>query len=538
MKSSLAFVLPSLAFAVSIHAQPDRPTAAETAFPQTEPLAAGPFQPTWASLQTYKTPEWFRDAKFGIWAHWGPQCQPEMGDWYARFLYEPAQKRPWARAVYAFHLARYGHPSEFGFKDVIRTWRAENWDPEKLMALYRRAGAGYFMALANHHDNFDLWDSKYQTWNAARLGPGKDLVAGWAAAARRAGLRFGVSVHAARAWEWYEPSRGADSAGPFAGVPYDGSLTAADGRGRWWDGLDPQDLYAQNHAPNAKPSPAYRNKFFNRTLDLINRYDPDLVYFDDTVLPFYPETDLGLKIAAHFYNASLARHSGKLEAVLNGKQLTEPQRHAMVYDLERGKSPGILPLPWQTDTCIGSWHYDRSLYEQDRYKTAPEIIRMLVDIVSKNGNLMLNIPLRGDGTADPAEIAILGDIAAWMDLNRIAIFATRPWRIYGEGPSTVAAVEKGSFDGIKDTGQFTAEDIRFTASKDGHTLFAIFMDRPTGPAHVTIASLTSADRIADVSMLGGHQRLAWVTSSAGLTVTLAETHSVAGPCVLQITLAP
>jgi alpha-L-fucosidase len=203
-----------------------------------------------------------------------------------------------------FHVAHYGPPSKFGFKDVINRWKAENWDPEKLVGLYKRAGAQYFFALADHHDNFDLWDSKYQPWNSVRIGPHKDLIAGWAKAARAHGLRFGVSIHAAHAWMWYEPSQGADKTGPYAGIPYDGKLTKADGLGQWWEGLDPQDLYAQNHAlslPNDDPWPtsrlwnwgngcsqpdqAYCDKYYNRVMDLINRYQPDLVYFDDTALP-------------------------------------------------------------------------------------------------------------------------------------------------------------------------------------------------------------------------------------------------------------
>lgn len=209
--------------------------------------APAPFQPTWDSLTQYKVPRWFSEAKFGMWAHWSPQCQPERGDWYARKMYQEGS------AQYNFHCQHYGHPSKFGFKDVINEWKAEKWDPEQLVALYKKAGAKYFMALANHHDNFDLYDSKYQSWNATRIGPKKDLIAGWARAAKKEGLPFGVSIHAAHAWSWYETSQRSDKNGPLAGVPYDGKLTAADGKGKWWDGFDPQELYAQNHplAPTA-----------------------------------------------------------------------------------------------------------------------------------------------------------------------------------------------------------------------------------------------------------------------------------------------
>jgi alpha-L-fucosidase len=394
-----------------------------------EPMETGKFQPTWESLQKYECPEWFRDAKFGIWAHWGPQCQPEQGDWYARFMYMP--KVPsWAPPDFEFHRQTYGPQSKFGFKDVIHLWKAEQWDPGKLMALYKRAGAQYFFALANHHDNLDLWDSKYQPWNAVAVGPKKDLIGGWAQAARANGLRFGVSVHAAHAWTWYEPSQGADETGPLAGVPYDGKLTKADGKGQWWDGLDPQDLYAQNHPRSADssdpvaihrqwnwgngaslPDQAYCDKFYNRTVDLINKYQPDLIYFDDTALPLWPVSDAGLRIAAHFYNRNMKLHQGRLEGVVFAKVLDPKQRQCMVWDIERGQSNQIEPQPWQTDTCLGDWHYKRAIFEQHGYKTTKTVIHTLADIVSKNGNLLLNVPVRGDGTIDSDELAVVEGIA-------------------------------------------------------------------------------------------------------------------------------
>lgn len=356
-------------------------------------VAPGPFQPSWESLSSYQVPDWYRDAKFGIWAHWGPQCQPEMGDWYAQKMYQPNNP------VYKSHVEKYGHPSKFGFKDVIHEWKADQWEPEKLLALYQRAGAKYFAAMANHHDNFDMFDSKYQPWNSVAIGPKKDMVGGWAKAARAVGLRLAVSCHGDRAWSWLQDSQRADTSGPLAGVIYDGRLAKADGKGLWWDGLDPQDLYAQYHplgrynwpqTGNPPLDKAYCEKFFNRTIDLIDKYKPDLLYFDDTVLPIYPASDIGLRIAAYFYNTNLARNGGKLEAVLTGKGLNPQQRRALVLDVERGVTSGGETQPWQTDTCIGSWHYQRSVFEQHKYKTPKQVVQMLIDIVSKNGNLMLN----------------------------------------------------------------------------------------------------------------------------------------------------
>jgi alpha-L-fucosidase len=500
------------------------------------PVAPGPFKADWSSLTNYQTPEWFRDAKFGIWAHWGPQCEPEHGDWYARSMYIQGN------GDYKSHLVEYGHPSTNGFKDVIHEWKAANFDPNKLLKFYKDNGAKYFMALANHHDNFDNFNSKFQPWNSVAIGPQKDLIGGWAAAARKNGLRFSVSVHASHAWSWYEAAQGADTNGPFAGVPYDGKLTKADGKGLWWDGLDPQELYAQNHQPGIKlewrwdpakgssvPDAAYLEKFFKRTQQLWDDYHPDQIYFDDSVLPFWGVTDeVGLNLAAHFYNSRLDKN-GRTEAVMNGKILNEMQRRAMVYDIERGKAAGILPQPWQTDTCIGSWHYDQAIFKNHRYKSAASVVRMLADIVSKNGNLMLSVPLQRDGQPDADEINIVSEIGSWMKVNGEAIYATRPWTIYGEGPSTVLA-EKGQFDGQRDVSNkpFNAEDIRFTQSKDGKTLYAIVLEIPKD-GKVTIKSLASNSpnwpgKIESVRLVGSSwwSKLRFTRDENGLHVLLPD----------------
>jgi len=516
-----------------------------------EPVAPGKFAATWESLRQYETPDWFRDAKFGMWAHWGPQCEPEDGDWYARNMYFQGSPQN------GYHTERYGPPSRIGFKDIIHRWKAENWDPDKLIALYKRAGAQYFFALADHHDNFDLWDSKYQPWNAVRVGPQKDLIGGWARAARAQGLRFGVSVHASHAWTWYEPSRGSDATGPLAGVPYDGRLTKADGKGQWWDGLDPQDLYAQNHEPSynsrdqsvmhylwnwgngaSQPDQAYCDKFYNRVMDLINSYDPDLIYFDDDALPLWPVSDAGLKIAAHFYNHSMREHGGRQEGVLFGKSLDEDERHTMTWDIERGHSSRIEPQPWQSDTCIGGWHYKRSIYEQHGYKTTRTVIQGLADIVSKNGNLLLNIPVRGDGTIDDQELAVVEGIAAWMDVNRECIFGTRPWTICGEGPALAASApvrDQGFNEGLGKP--YTGEDVRFTTK--GPTLYAILLAWPDGGS-ATIRSLAAGSpelagrRVTGVALLGGAGPVAWSQDGQGLRVSMPAAPAGDNPVVLRI----
>jgi len=499
-----------------------------------EKILGGPFSPTWDSLANYKTPEWFRDAKFGMWAHWGPQCQPEAGDWYAREMY---MEGSWK---YKYHLEKYGHPSKFGFKDVINVWKAENWDPESLVSLYKSAGAKYFMALANHHDNLDLYKSKYQkNWNSTKVGPKKDIIGGWAAAAKKHELPFGVSVHAAHAWSWYETSQRADKNGPMAGIPYDGKLTRADGKGKWWDGLDPQELYAQNHQLSQNslnngtihkqwdwgngvtpPTSAYINKFYNRTIDLINKYHPDMIYFDDSQLPMWPISDVGLKIAAHLYNKSI-KDNGKLTAVVTGKILNETQRKAMVWDIERGQSNNIEPLPWQTDTCIGSWHYERGIYNRNGYKTAKTVIHTLIDVVSKNGNLMLNIPVRGDGTIDELERKVVEDIGVWMKANGESIYGTRPWKVFGEGPAQQksAALSAQGFNEGKGA-PFSDKDIRFAVKEK--ELFATVMAWPEeGSALISSLAEGSSNypgKINNVQLLATKENLRFERNSQGLKV--------------------
>lgn len=492
--------------------------------------AAEPFLPTWESLQNYTVPEWYRNAKFGIWAHWGPQCEPEHGDWYARGMYEEGSDH------YKYHLQKYGHPSKFGFKDVIHQWKAEKWNPDQLVALYKRVGAKYFFAMANHHDNLDLWNSKYQSWNSVKVGPKKDLIGGWAKAAKKQGLPFGVSVHAAHAWTWYETAQRSDKTGPLAGIPYDGKLTMADGKGAWWQGMDPQDLYAQNHAVSKNglqwewnngttvPSKEYCDKFLKRTLELIDKYEPELLYFDDTVLPFHGLNDVGLQLAAHHYNQSMKRNKGMLKAVVNGKILNEMQRKCLVWDIERGQSNVIEPFTWQTDTCIGGWHYDKRLYENKRYKSAQTVIQTLADIVSKNGNLLLNIPVKGNGSIDDQEVAILEEIAAWMKINAECIFDTRPWKVYGEGPaiSDAAPIAAQGFNEGKGK-PFGAADMRFTTK--GDTLYAVVFGWPADGL-VKVKSLSDGNTlrpgaVSKVELVGGSE-LRFQRNSEALEVTLPE----------------
>lgn len=453
------------------------------------------FAPTWESLAKRPQPEWFAEAKFGIFCHWGFQCAAEDGDWYARELYNPASRQG------KHHRERFGDPKDFGAKDLIPLWKGEKWNPQELCALYKRMGARYIVAMANHHDNFDNWASPHQSWNSVNMGPKRDILKGWSEAARANGLRFGASFHAAHAWTWLEPAQ-----------DYDGNLTAADGAGKWWEGYDLQQLYVQRHEPSegyrdfhrihkqwhwgegaSRPSDDFRENFRLRTMDAIAKYKPDIIYFDDTVVPFYPVGNEGLRIVADFYNANP-------DAVATGKILDAQQRKAMVWDVERGTPPKPISPHWQTDTCIGSWHYDRALYERGGYKSAAAVLRILVDVVSKNGNLCLSIPIRSDGTIDEKERAICEDIADWMAVNGEAIFDTVPFDVCGEGPQLDAAPPL-SAQGFNENKipKATSKDIRYTQSRDGKAVYAICLVPPADGVVPAFASLDG--RIAEIKRL-------------------------------------
>ena len=506
-------------------------------YAQHEKIEAVKFQPSWESFEKdYKCPEWFRDAKFGIWAHWTAQCVPEQGDWYARGMYVQGDK------YYDFHVKNYGHPSKFGFMELNNLWKAEKWNPEKLMALYKKAGAKYFVTLANHHDNFDNYDSKYHKWNSVNVGPKKDIVGIWEKLARKNGIKFGVSNHSAHAWHWFQTAYGYDGEGPLKGVRYDAAtLTKEDGKGKWWEGLDPQELYT---GPNIKipdgingidsvkawheknngtwteeppaQNPEFTENWFLRCKDLIDKYHPDLIYFDDYGLPL---GQAGIDATAHYYNSNAKWHKGKLEAVVTAKRLTPEQSAGVVDDIERGFSDSTKTYPWQTCSCIGEWHYKRSLYEDNSYKTVEQIVCSLVDIVSKNGNLLLSIPMRADGTIDEREIEFLEGMAKWMEINGEGIFETRPWKIFGEGPTQV---KSGMFNenAVK---SFTPEDLRFTSK--GKLLYAFLMAWP-GEKGILIKSLSnnseliSGKKIAGVKLLGSKEKVKWNQTEEGLKVSL------------------
>lgn len=532
---ALAAGIPALAQKDPVFSTDAKPTVLVSE--EHEKMMTGKFEPTYASLSQYELPEWFRNAKFGIWAHWGPQCVEGSGDWMARGMYSEGS------SAYNYHVEHYGHPSEVGFKDILPLFKAERWNPDSLVAYYKSLGAQYFFAMGNHHDNFDLWDSKYQEWNSKRIGPKRDVLGEWAAAARKNGLKFGVSIHADRAWRFYETAQRYDRSGKYMGVPYDGNMTKADGKGKWWEGMDPQNLYAQRHPLSqgswadgmigrqwnwgngcSLPTAGYCTNFYDRTLDVINRYSPDLLYFDTTVLPLYPFSDAGLKIAAHYYNHSAAQNKGKESCVMFGKILPDAWKEALVWDVEKGSPDKIQEKPWQSCSCIGGWHYSTDIYKNDRYKSAATVVRLLVDIVSKNGSLLLSVPLRSDGTFDEKEKAILDEFGAWMRVNKESIIGTRPWKVFGEGPiagSTVKMRDQGFNEGSYS--KATAAEIRFTQTP--RCIYATALGWPT-ERKLTIHTLAKGNpyygkSIGSVTLLG-YGKVKSRQTSEGLEITLPE----------------
>jgi alpha-L-fucosidase len=463
------------------------------------------FAGTRHSLEGYRIPDWFRDAKFGIWSHWGPQSAIERGDWYARNMYMQGSDQ------YLYHAETYGHPSKVGYKDLVNHWKADKWDPDHLMGLYKKAGARYFFSMGVHHDNFDLWDSRYNRWNAVNMGPKRDVVGTWQKAAYKQGLPFGVSEHLWISYKWWATSHGSDKTGALAGVAYDGA--------------DPQfaDLYHEADCArfvdrldwNDDGIPeSWKQHYLNRMTDLIDKYQPDLLYTDGH-LPF---EDYGLKMVAHLYNASAQAHGGVNRGIYTSKDATDCAIGTCLLDHERGVSDGIAKNPWQTDTCIGQWHYNRG----EKYKTPKKVIDLLTDIVSKNGNLLLNFPLPNSGELDFEELTVLEGITEWMSVNSEGIYSSRPWKIYGEGPSTKVKIETGNFNEDKQN-DLTAEDIRFTAKNS--LVYAFVMGWPQNAAVVNSFGLASPQRpgkIRKVDLLGYKGEVKWAQNDAALRVEMPE----------------
>ncbi len=449
------------------------------------------FEPTFESLRTYECPDWFRDVKFGIWSHWGPQSVPMAGDWYARNMYIQGQPQ------YEYHLRHYGHPSKFGYKDICALWKAENFDPDALMKKYYDAGARYFVAQASHHDHFFNFDSDLNRMNSVKVGPHKDICGLWREAAKKYDMPFGMTEHIGASFAWWRSNKGRDTYGPYAGVPYDGN--------------DPEyrDFYHDNYEHVAAPgeedkwvwlskNEKWREYWLKVMKEIVDKYHPDMLY-SDSYLPFgetaqnemaeESEYQKGLEAVAYLYNDAIKQH-GTNTAVYTQKSTLDKIYKVGVLDIERSQLPDISPVPWQSETCIGGWFYNAT----EVYKTPRHILDILIDSIAKNGTFLLNVIQRPDGTLDEEADWILTELAKWFKVNGEAVYGTRPWRQSGEGNAKV--IIEGFTELQVD---WKENDFRFV-QKDGK-LYAFIMDTNPHKA-VAIQSLKPEDKVTGVKLLG------------------------------------
>ncbi|MGE5326209.1 MAG: alpha-L-fucosidase [Deltaproteobacteria bacterium] len=473
----------------------------------------GPFRADWESLKNYDVPEWYKDAKFGIFIHWGVYSVPAFGnEWYPRNMYVEGSREN------KHHLATYGPPDKFGYKDFIPLFKAEHYDPAAWAELFKKAGAKYVVPVAEHHDGFAMYASGLSDWTAAKMGPHRDLIGDLAKAVRAAGLHFGLSSH--RVEHNF-----------FLGV----------GRAIPSDVNDPQ--YAAFYGPahnwlvNARGTPlnndftyvsqAWADDWLARGAELVEKYHPDVIFFDWWIGQPSMRHDL-TRFAAFYYDRSL--NYGDHVGVITYKDYAM-QEHSAVLDIERGQLGDIRPLTWQTDTSVSnkSWGY----IKDDTFKTPQFIVHQLVDIVSKNGNLLMNVGPRSDGTIPEEVQQVLLEVGAWLSVNGEAIYGTRPWRTYGEGPTKVSA---GSFHDI-DTGNYTPEDFRFTTK--GDVLYAIGLAWPQkGEAVIhSLASTPGSARVESVGLLGGDAKLQFEQKPDGLYVQLPGQQPSKYAYALRVTFA-
>ncbi len=475
------------------------------------PVADGPYSADWRTLsRIYTVPEWWRDAKFGAWAHWDPQSMPEDGDWYARGMYQEGSGQ------YRYHTNHFGHPSEYGYKDIAHNWVIDRWKPNELMDLYVEMGARYFMAMGDHHDNFDNFDSKYQPWNSVKVGPKVDIVGTWEKAARRHGMRFGIGFHASppRTWGQFMPVRyTSDKNGPKKGVPYDALQTILDGKGKWWEGMDPVDLYGPIHNNKDPLLSPFANQFMWRVDDAVSKYHPDVIYFDeaagDTLVDLGVKMGLGFlapPLVANFYNKSLKWNDGKMEVVINLKciggrynsfknnpELIPMVERSLVKSTEADIEPQIMAYPFQTETTIADWHYQAG----QRYMDAKRIIGLLMQNVSRNGTMLLNLTQHGRGDLDPQVTQIAKDIGAWLRVNGEAVYASRPFEVCQEKTNSICY------------------------TRNNGNVFAALMNWTNGPATLKAlrAGGATLGKVSKVEMLGSDVPLTFVQDEQGLTVT-------------------
>jgi len=470
----------------------------------------GPFRPDWESLQKYEVPDWYKDAKFGIFIHWGVYSVPAFSsEWYPRNMYEPGFE------VYKHHIATYGPQDKFGYKDFVPMFKAEHFDAAAWAELFKKAGAKYVVPVAEHHDGFAMYDSSLSDWTAAKMGPHRDVIGELGKAVRAAGLHFGVSSHRVEHDFFMGVGRKiqSDVNDPQYAAFYG---PAQAGVMKWGTPVGNDFTYV---------SPAWTNDWLARSAELVQKYHPDIVYFDWWIGQASIRPNL-TRFAAFYYNSSLKY--GDHVGVINYKDYAM-QEHSAVLDIERGQLGDTRPLYWQTDTSVSnrSWGY----IKDDTFKSPQFIVDQLVDIVSKNGNLLLNIGPRSDGTIPEEVQKVLLDVGAWLDVNGEAIYGTRPWRTYGEGPTKPAT---GSFHDT-DVTNYTAEDFRFTTK--GDVLYAIGLAWPeSGEAVIRSLGLTLGSRqVRSAALLGSEAKLRFEQRSDGLHVQVSAQPPAKYAYVLRVT---
>ena len=448
------------------------------------------YEPTWESLKQHSTPDWFHDAKFGIYFHWGVYSVPAFGnEWYPRRMYINEERR--GKNYYEYHKERFGDPKEFGYKDFIPMFKAENWDPDEWAELFKKAGAKFAGPVAEHHDGFAMWDSDLSEWDAADMGPRRDIVGELATAVRKQGLKFVTSFHHAFNWKYYEPSYEGD---------YDTSDPAYSG------------LYGEPHTPGAPESEEFLRDWEAKVREVIDKYRPDYLWFDfGWRQPTFEKHKQSL--LAYYYDK--AEDWGK-EVVVSYKRQHLPEGVA-VLDLERGRLDTLTKRKWITDTSVDrkSWCY----IQTPEYKSVNTLVDNLVDRVSKNGNLLLNIGPKPDGTIPDEQKELLLGIGKWLDINGEAIYGTRPWVIYGEGPTRI----KGEAFGEREEVLYTGRDIRFTVK--GENLYVICLDWPGDVLTVESLGVESgllSQSISTVEMLGIEGALTWTRNDDGLKIQIPD----------------
>lgn len=499
---------------------------------------------SWDELANqYECPEWFRDAKFGIWFHWGPQAVPEQGGgWYARHMYmQDVGRQKFGKMARPYHEMTYGHPSEFGFKDVINLWKAEKFDAKALVEFSKKNGAKYIMALANHHDHFDLFNSTYHAWNSVNVGPKKDIIGEFEKATRNANLKFGVTSHDDRFLNWWLPAFGADTTGEYAGVPYDGRQTKEDGVGKWWEGLDPADLYGpvpEDRTPEVIE--AIKENWEKRHLELVDKYQPDLLYNDGMNFSY---GEHGREVCRRMYNNSLNKN-GKIDAVM----LLKKKEKGTVNEVECGGSNTLRTEPWQSEITFTDWFYKKDKAYTHNART---ILEMLIEAVSKNGNLLLNIELNGDGSIPPEQKEIVDIVGDWLRVNGEAIYGTRPWNVFGDGKSVrgeeaprvegelrnaVAAQRKGEHFNQRTTATpaFAHDEVRFTTK--GEDFYIIVMNPAKGELVIPSLALTkdsNPGKLKGVNFLYNGEKISFKQDDTKLSINMPEVNGRSYPIVLK-----